>query len=121
MKKEKGLAIHCHHNILVEGCYDFDKRVKYIKSDKPESEQKIRLKVFKILPKKAEKDIPKRYFRADAEWNKANADLNKAVADLNKANDDLNKANAEWSKAIAEWPQESKDAFHKRWCGCKEW
>src|SRR3990167_8043285 len=151
-----GFAIHCHHDILVERCYNYDERVEYIKKNKLENELKIRLRLFKILPKKSEKDIPERYLKAyaewekayaewkkaNAEWNKAHAErkkaddelekahaewekayveLEKAYAECKKADDELEKAYAEWKKADDEWPQESKDAFHKRWCGCKEW
>src|SRR3990167_6045180 len=109
-----GFAIHCHHDILVERCYNYDERVEYIKKNKLENELKIRLRLFKILPKKSEKDIPERYLKAYAEWEKA-------YAEWKKANAEWNKAHAERKKADDEWPQESKDAFHKRWCGCKEW
>src|SRR3990167_818932 len=144
-----GFAIHCHHDILVERCYNYDERVEYIKKNKLENELKIRLRLFKILPKKSEKDIPERYLKAYAEWEKAYAEWNKAHAEWKKADDELEKADAEWEKAYVElekayaewkkaddelekayaewkkaddeWPQESKDAFHKRWCGCKDW
>src|SRR3990167_6710820 len=116
-----GFAIHCHHDILVERCYNYDERVEYIKKNKLENELKISLRLFKILPKKSEKDIPERYLKAYAEWEKAYAELEKAYAEWKKADDELEKAYAEWKKADDEWPQESKDAFHKRWCGCKEW
>src|SRR3990167_962944 len=109
-----GFAIHCHHDILIERCYNYDERVEYIKKNKLENELKIRLRLFKILPKKSEKDIPERYLKAYAEWEKA-------YAEWKKANAEWNKAHAERKKADDEWPQESKDAFHKRWCGCKEW
>ena len=75
MKTIKGFAIHCHHDILLEWCYDFAERVKYIKSDKPEDEQKIRLKLFKMLPKKALKDIPKNYLEAYNAWSEADKDV----------------------------------------------
>jgi len=103
MKKEqlnKGLAIHCHHKILVEYCYSYAERVTYIKNEKPKNEQKTRLRLFKILPKEAEKDIPKKYVEAYKAWQEAY------------------KARQEADKA---WSQESKDAFHKKWCGCKKW
>lgn len=85
-KIKQGFALHCHHNILVEYCYDYDYRVYDIKKDKPQNEQETRLRLFKILPPKVLKDIPKEYQEADQKW-----------------------------------PQESKDAFHKKWCGCSEW
>ena len=95
---KKGLAIHCHHAILLEYCYDYQERVDYIKSDKPKNEQKTRLKLFKLLPKEAEKDIPKYYL--EAYRKRVEAYLKWEEADLKRG---------------------KKDAFHAKWCGCKEW
>ena len=47
---KSGLAFHCHHNTLVEFVYDYDERVEYIKASKPPSEQKLRLKLFHLIP-----------------------------------------------------------------------
>lgn len=104
---KSGLAIHCHHNILVEYCYDYDERVEAIKRDKPQNEQKVRLRLFKILPQEAIDDLPKRLVEADAEWEKADAEWEKA--------------NAEWEKVYAEWEKADQEIWHKKWCGCKEW
>ena len=46
----KGLAFHCHHDTLFEYCFDYDKRVACIKGNKPEEEQELRLRLFKIIP-----------------------------------------------------------------------
>ena len=91
--RKSGLAIHCHHDILVEHCYDYDQRVEAIKTTKPKNEQGIRLKVFKLLPKEAVDELP-----------------NKLV-----------KAYAEWVKAYAEWDKAYREVWHKKWCGCKYW
>ena len=97
---KSGLAIHCHHEILVEYCYDYQERVDYIKNNKPENEIKTRLMLFKILPKEAERDIPKECARAY-----------KAYSEACKA----------WSEACKAWSEADKNVFHKKWCGCKEW
>ena len=112
--RNQGFSIHCHHDILVEYCYDYRERVDYIKNNKSKNEIKTRLRLFKLLPKKAEKEIPVEYRKADAEYRKADAECQKADAECQKAY-------AERRKAYAEWPQESKDAFHKKWCNCKLW
>src|SRR3990167_869439 len=77
-KTQSGLSIHCHHNTLVEFCYNYKERVDYIKRVKPAHEQKTRLSLFKILPKEAEKDLPKGYLQAyrarqqaDQAWKQA--------------------------------------------------
>jgi len=168
--KTAGLAIHVHHNILVENCYDYKEREEAIKAAKPLNEQEIRLRLFKMLPKKAIAELPRNLIKAiadwdkaNADWDKANADLDKANADLDKANADLDKANADWDKANADpdkaiadldkaiadwdkanadldkanadldkayadldkanadWDKANQEAWHKKWCGCKEW
>ena len=88
-----GWAIHCHHNRLVEFCYDYNERVEYIKNYKPKNEVELRLKLFRLLPIDALNDIP-------AAWQGAYA---------------------KWQEAYAKWPLELKNAFHAKWCGCSEW
>lgn len=99
-KIKQGFSIHLHHDILAEYCWDYDERVDFIKKNKPKNEIELRLKLFKILPPEARKEIPDRHQKACVEYQKACA---------------------EHQRACANWPQESKDAFHKKWCGCKNW
>ena len=91
--KNKGLSIHCHHNSLLEYCYDYDERVRVIKKEKPQNEQEIRLRLFKILPQEAIDDLPEK----------------------------IVKACAEWKKAYAEWKKADQETWHKKWCGCTYW
>ena len=112
MKQNEGLSVHCHDKILIEYCTDYNERVEYIKTDKPENEQEIRLRVFKLLSKESIKALPKNIIKAYADWEKANADWDKANADCEKANADKNKAYDDWEK---------KEEWHKKYCGCKEW
>ena len=114
MKKE-GLSIHCHHNILIEYCTDYEGRVEYIKSEKPEKEQEIRLRLFKILSRESMDDLPLRLRKVYAEWKKAYVEWQKAYAA------EWRKAYAKWERAYAEWEKEDKNAWHRKWCGCKEW
>ena len=87
-----GLAIHCHHTVLVEYSWDSDVRVAAIK-EKPIAEIEIRLRLFKVLPKEACADLPP----------------------------DLGNVSADCAKAYTAWPQIERDAFHAKWCGCSEW
>ena len=48
--KKSGLAHCCHHDKHYEYCYDYDKRVRFIKKYKPLDEQELRLKLFQIIP-----------------------------------------------------------------------
>ena len=92
-KIKSGLAIHCHHNILLEFCYNYNERVKRIKENKPANEQEIRLRLFRLLPKEAIAELPFRFV----------------------------KANADRAKAYADWAKADREAWHKKWCGCEEW
>ena len=121
MKKNEGLSIHCHHEILIEYCTDYKGRVAYIESYKPIHEQKIRLKLFRLLPQKAINDLPKYFVKANADWQKANADWQKANADWQKADAYWQKADADCQKAYADWPLDARKTWHDRWCGCEEW
>ena len=105
MKQNKGLSVHCHHDILIEYCTDYRNRVEVIKENKPENEQEVRLRVFKLLSKEAIKSLPKKLV-------KAYANLDKAYANWKKAYADRDKADADWKE---------KEQWHKKYCGCKEW
>jgi len=132
---KKGFSVHCHHDILVEHCYDYDERVDAIKITKPKNEQEIRLKLFKLLPQEAIDELPTRLIlataeraKATAEWAKATAERDKAYAEWAKATAERDKATAErakayaeWAKATAEWDKAYQEKWHKKWCGCFEW
>ena len=120
-KIKSGLAIHCHHNILLEFCYDYNERVKRIKENKPANEQEIRLRLFRLLPKEAIAELPFRFVKANADRAKAYADLANADANWSNAYADRAKANDNWSKAYADWAKADREAWHKKWCGCEEW
>ena len=48
---------HCHHDKLIEWCYDYKERVKYIRENKPENEIELRLKLFKPVKGKLPKEV----------------------------------------------------------------
>ena len=104
---KSGLAVHCHHDILVEHCYNYDERVEAIKRNKPKNEQEIRLRLFRLLSQEAINEIPQNLVKADAEREKAAAEWEKAYAEREKAD--------------AEWEPKEREAWHKKWCGCMEW
>ena len=93
------LAWHLHHDVLIEMCSGCEERRAYIREDKPETEQPLRLRLFQsvIGPLSAELD------KARAEWDKALAEWNNTRVELRKANAELGNARAEWNKASAEW------------------
>ena len=89
MSIEAGFAYHIHHDVLVEWCTDYAQRVKFIKEMKPKEEQKLRLRLFQLIPDAVIKSLP-----SYAEWEKAYAERDKAYAERDKAY-------AEWDKAYA--------------------
>lgn len=95
-----GLAIHCHHDILCEHCFNYDGRVEYIKKEKPKDEQEIRLRLFKLLPREAIDDLPKELIEAYAKWLEAYAKL---------------------QEVYAKWRKADRKTWHDKWCGCTYW
>lgn len=126
--KNEGLSIHCHHDILIECCTDYQGRIDSIRLDKPKNEQEIRLRLFKLLPEEAMKDLPNILMKAYTDfhkvhndWQKANADRYKDYVDWSTVYAARNEAYLNINKASNAWPLESKESFHKKWCGCVEW
>lgn len=54
MKKKSvkmGIAFHCHHHRLFELCHGFTERERFIRGHKPRQEKKLRLRLFKLIPR----------------------------------------------------------------------
>jgi len=126
MKQNSGLA-HCvHHDIHWEYCYNYQKRVEFIKENKPKEEQELRLKLFKLLPNKL---VPG---RESAEWKaciKTGKSYNKALQSrimaweaFNKATDDYNEAlNAyyeAWDAYFSKYTEELQILHNKMFPDC---
>ena len=97
MKVKSGLAFHVHHDKLYEWCWGYDERVACIKSCKPEREQELRLRLFKIIPSDRMPGLE------SAEWaayDKARAAYDKAWAAYDKA----------WAAYVKAWA-----AYDKAW------
>ena len=136
MKPKSGLGIHCHHDILVEHVYDFEERVSAIK-DKPDNEVEVRLKLFKMLSEAAIAELPVKWLeacKARQEASKARLEASKARQEASKARQGLEaykawweeckawqKAEKAWREAKKAWLPADKEAFHAKWCGCKNW
>jgi len=113
---KSGLAFHCHHDVLLEFVYDYDERVEYIKNYKPESEQELRLRLFKMIPEELipDKDSVKykAYLEASAAYDKACAAALKARAAYLKACAAHLKTRVAYDKAWAACDKAS-DAYDK--------
>ena len=73
--RKQGYAFHVHHDTLFEWCFDYDKRVKYIKENKPKHERELRLRLFKLIPKGR---IPAKLYKAWDAYDKARDACDKA-------------------------------------------
>ena|SRR3989344_3615601 len=44
---QQGFFWHVHHTVLLEWCYNYEERARYIRTNKPRNEQETRLRLFK--------------------------------------------------------------------------
>jgi hypothetical protein len=107
--RKSGMCWHVHDDVLIKFCYDYDKRTKYIKVNKPPNEISTRLRLFKRVKGK----LP-------AEVKKSEAACEKATVAYNKARTAYEKAEAACEKAIKDNMPAIKK-LHAEECGCKEW
>ncbi len=97
MKKTKnGFAFHVHHDKLVEFCTDYDGRVQYIKNNKPQKEQELRLRLFRLIPPDR---IPNVLVKAGEAYVKAGEAYVKAGEAYDKAGEAFVKAGEACDKA----------------------
>jgi len=94
--EKTGFAFHCHHDTLFEYVTDYDERVRYIKEDKPEREQELRLKLFKIIP---DDRLPTKLVKAGTAYVKARKACDKARETYDKAGETCVKAGTAYVKA----------------------
>ena len=107
---EKGMFWHVHHDILLEYCYDYNKRVQFIKENKPKNEAELRLQLFKKVKGK----LPVAVVKAGDAYDKARAACNKAWAAYNKARTAYDKARAACNKAWAAY-NKARTVCDKAW------
>jgi hypothetical protein len=94
--KISGLAHCCHHDRHFEWCYDYRKRVDYIKRGKPVAEQELRLKLFQILPFDR---LPLRLHEAWETHDKASKTYDKASKTYDKARETYDEARETYIEA----------------------
>jgi len=92
---QKGFFWHVHHRVLLEWCYDYDGRASFIRSDKLESEQETRLRLFKPVRGK----LPQEVVEAQQAYVKAEQALSKAWQTYDEAQQARDKAGQALSKA----------------------
>ncbi len=108
---KSGLAFHCHHDVLFEYVYDSDERVRFIKENKPKGEQKLRLKLFQMIPDEL---IPSRDSSAWEAYDKARKAYDKARKACDKAWEAYDKTRKAYDKAWEAYDKARK-ARDKAW------
>lgn len=130
-KRKTGFYWHCHHDLLLEWCYDYDERVEYINSEKSVNERPTRLRLFQPVKGKLPADL----MAAGIAYGKACEARNKAEEDYYKAGIDFvcnmreafNKASEAWRltwgtcQNLIRQHYPLIEALHAKECGCKEW
>ena len=86
---------HVHHDVLLEWCTDYDKRVSYIRRYKPGKERALRLRLFRPV----QGDLPPDLVAAEAAYDKAGVARDKAWAAYYRAEAACDKAWAACDKA----------------------
>src|SRR3990167_1795389 len=71
---QQGFFWHVHHTIFLEWCYDYEERAQYIRTNKPQNEQEIRLRLFKPVQGR----LPEAVVKARQAYDKARQAYDKA-------------------------------------------
>ncbi len=103
MSKTKGMFWHVHHDRLLEYCYNYDERVRYIKENKPKDERELRLRLFQLVKGK----LPVTVIKAQTAYDKAQTAYIKARTAVIKAQTAYDKA---WTAYI-----KAQTAYDKAW------
>jgi len=93
--KNQGFYWHVHHMKLIEWCYDYEERARYIRTDKPKNEQEIRLRLFQPVKGK----LPDEVVKAGQAYDKAEQARVKAWQAYVKAGQARVKAGQAYNKA----------------------
>ena len=148
MTKNKGWAIHCHHDTLMEWCYDYGERVDAIRK-KPRHEVATRMRLFKLLPDAAMQDLPvalvsageaynqarEAYKQAREAWEQAWESYKQVMETWDQAEESYKQAREAWEQAwesykqvmetykqvMETWDQAGQTRWHDKWCGCRDW
>src|SRR3989339_649441 len=65
---QKGFFWHVHHEVLIEWCYNYNERASFIRTDKRESEQETRLRLFKPVKGTLPREVGEALQALDKAW-----------------------------------------------------
>ena len=66
--KQLGFFWHVHHEILLEWCYDYDERVRHIRTQKLPGEQDLRLRLFQPVEGRLPQELVEAWNAHDEAW-----------------------------------------------------
>ncbi|OGN03317.1 MAG: hypothetical protein A2655_00615 [Candidatus Yanofskybacteria bacterium RIFCSPHIGHO2_01_FULL_43_42] len=92
---QQGFFWHVHHTIFLEWCYDYEERAQYIRTNKPQNEQEIRLRLFKPVQGR----LPEAVVKARQVYDEARPAFDKAYQAYNEAYQVYGKANQAYIEA----------------------
>lgn len=123
-KKNKGWCWLVHHRELLEYCYDFKGRRKFIREEKPVNEIKTRLKWLRFVKGRLPKAVTTAetaYCRAKVAWDRADRvcpGTKESLATFRRADIACDKAVVACEKALKD-NKAAIEALHKKECsGC---
>src|SRR3989338_2906478 len=85
---QQGFFWHVNHTIFLEWCYDYEERAQYIRTNKPQNEQEIRLRLFKPVQGR----LPEAVVKARQVYDEARPAFDKAYQAYNEAYQAYDKA-----------------------------
>ena len=128
-----GLYWHVHHDRLFEYCYDPAERRAYIRKEKPDAEQALRLRLMQpvrgalwnVALRAASDKAWAAYDKAEAAVNQARTAYKRAEAAVNQARTAYDKARTAYDKARTAYvhsiPPGQAEALHAAECPSCPW
>ena len=127
--KKSGFYWHCHHDRLCEYVWDYDERVRAIKT-KPKNEIKTRLRLFKKVKGK----LPKKLVEAGKKYDEGRENYEDAWKKYDEGRENYEEAWKKYDEAREKYYEAEEkydeagkkykpqlEKLHKKECGCKEW
>ena len=117
---QSGFYLHVHHDRLMEWCYDYEGRRRFILDNKPTEEQELRLRLFQ--PVKGQ--LPADLLQAGAAYDQAEATNDQAEATCDQAwaaCDTLLEARAVCDQAWVAWDQAEATLLQAKAARAQAW
>jgi len=113
---------HVHHDTLVEWCFDYKGRVRYIRTEKPKDERKLRLRLFQPVKDSFPEELVKVGQAYDVAWRalRAFCGPRRVLRSLDDPGLTLGKARQAYRKALIKH-KDTLEALHAKECPNCPW